>query len=231
MRSTDAIRATGLGKTFRNGRVVALDGVDITVAPGDLVAVTGASGSGKSTLLHALAGLVPLDRGAVEILGQTPRSAADWTRLRRGAVGLVFQDDWLLPTLTAAENVELPMIGTGKTRAQRRKRAEALLERVNAGALRNRQAGELSGGERQRIAVARGLANAPAILLADEPTGELDSANSRAVIELIFALRQTERLTVVIVTHDDGIAAACPRRFVMQDGRGAFDPGEGRETC
>ncbi|RYH12388.1 ABC transporter ATP-binding protein [Tropicimonas sp. IMCC6043] len=222
-----ALTADGLRKSFRGGRVVGLDRVDLAAPEGALIAITGASGSGKSTLLHALAGLIALDGGSVEVLGQRPRRRADWTRLRRDAIGMIFQEDWLIPGLSALENVELPLLGTSLPAKDRRRRAEDLLERVNAGGFGDRMPGELSGGERQRVAVARGLANRPRILLADEPTGELDSANSRAVIDLITELHRSEHLTVLLVTHDESIAAACPRRFVMRDGSGAFE-GKGR---
>lgn len=214
-----AIRAADLRKSYRKGRVVALDGATLSIAPGELVAITGASGSGKSTLLHALAGLLPLDHGSTEIFGQRPVGARDWARLRAGEIGMIFQEDWLLPALTARENVQLAMQGQAGTGRQHRARAEQLLERVNAAGFSERFPRELSGGERQRVAVARGLANAPRILLADEPTGELDNANSHAIIDLIGELRDSEALTVVLVTHDENVARACPRRVVMQDGR------------
>ncbi len=225
MQADPVIRASGLRKSYHDGKVVALDGVDFRLDGQQIVAVTGSSGSGKSTLLHALAGLIRLDAGRVDILGQSPAQAADWTRLRQTGVGLIFQGDWLLPGLSALENVELPMIGTGLSRRARRDRARELLDRVNAASFRDRRPAELSGGERQRVAVARGLANRPRILLADEPTGELDQTNSRAVIDLIFELHASEGLAVVLVTHDEAIARRCPRRFVMRDGQGAWAEG------
>ncbi len=223
MTRTPAIQAKGLRKSFRSGKVIALDGLDFTVAPGELVAVTGASGSGKSTLLHALSGLLTLDAGHVDIFDRRPSRRSDWTRLRRSDIGMVFQQDWLLPDMTSRENVELAMIGTGRTSAERRRRANALLERVNAADFAHRTPAELSGGERQRVAVARGLANHPRILLADEPTGELDSLNSRKILELLFELRRSEGLTVVLVTHDEAVAGVCSRRVTMRDGTAFSD--------
>ncbi|MCB1498872.1 MAG: ABC transporter ATP-binding protein [Bauldia sp.] len=217
-----AIVARGLSKRFRKGDVRALAGVDFHADSGSMTAVVGPSGSGKSTLLYALSGLIELDAGTVEIDGVTPASAADWVRLRSRHIGMVFQDDWLLNRLSAAENVELPMIGVERSARARRARVQELLTRVNAGHFGDRMPAGLSGGERQRIAIARSLANRPKVMLADEPTGELDSANSRAIVELLADLRAREGLTVVIVTHEDGIAAGCDRRFVLEDGRGRF---------
>jgi len=221
-----AIRARGLAKMFQDGAVHALNGIDFDARPGDMTAITGPSGSGKSTLLYALSGLIVPDDGEVSICGTAPRNPRDWARLRSGPIGLIFQEDWLLPNLTAAENIELPMIGVVSSQSARRERIERLLDQVNARGFAHRYPASLSGGERQRIAIARGLANRPEILLADEPTGELDSANSRAIIALLARLREAEGLTVVIVTHDSGIAAQCDRRFEMIDGTGRYD-GEG----
>jgi ABC-type lipoprotein export system ATPase subunit len=221
-RSAHAIQARGLVKTFQNGSARALDGIDFDAGTGDMTAIVGPSGSGKSTLLYALSGLIALDRGQVTINGEAPRTPTDWTRLRSGPIGLIFQEDWLLPDLTAAENIELPMIGVESSRAARNGRIARLLDLVNAGSFGGRMPASLSGGERQRIAIARGLANRPDILLADEPTGELDSVNSRAIISLLTRLRDEEGLTVIIVTHDETIAAQCRRRFEVIDGRGCY---------
>lgn len=217
-----AISARGFLRTFRGGKVRALDGVDIDIAAGAALAITGPSGSGKTTLLHALAGLLPLEGGTVEVGGETPASAAEWTTLRREKIGLIFQDDWLLPALTAAQNVEIAMEGRGLTGAERRARVRKLLERVNAADFADRYPAALSGGERQRIAVARGLANSPELLFADEPTGELDSANASRISDLLFDLHRGGGLTLLIVTHDQALAARCPQRFLMRDGKGAF---------
>lgn len=217
-----AVHARGLRRSYRNGKVRALDGVDIDVPAGSAIAITGPSGSGKTTLLHALAGLLPLETGRIEIAGAAPVRSADWTRLRRQKIGLIFQDDWLLPALTAAQNVEIAMEGTALSRSECRARARALLDRVNADGFADRHPAGLSGGERQRIAVARGLANRPAMLFADEPTGELDSANSKNIANLLLELQQAGSLTLLIVTHDPGLASRCPLQFVMRDGRGAF---------
>ncbi|MCP3056969.1 ABC transporter ATP-binding protein [Aurantimonas marianensis] len=220
--SGEAIRAEALVKTFRDRKARALDGLDIAVQRGDMTAIVGPSGSGKSTLLYALSGLTEVDSGRIAILGERPADAADWTNLRARRIGLVFQEDWLLPTLTAAENIELPMLGLGASSAERQSRVRGLLDAVKAEGFGDHWPAGLSGGERQRIAVARGLANRPEILLADEPTGELDSVNSRAIIDLLVRLRAEAGLTVLIVTHDETVAAACQRRFQVIDGRGRY---------
>lgn len=220
--SAAGINARDLVKTFRDGTVRALGGIDIQIDRGDMTAIVGPSGGGKSTLLYALSGLIGLDRGSVEICGRTPASAADWAMIRSTRIGLVFQEDWLLPNLTAAENIELPMLGVETDQAAKRQRIDWLLDEVNANGLGDRMPASLSGGERQRIAIARGLANNPQFLLADEPTGELDSENSEAIITLLTRLRDEEGLTVIIVTHDRQIAARCGRHFRVRDGKGHY---------
>jgi len=219
------ISARGLVKTFNRGKTRALDRLDFDAVPGEMTAVTGPSGSGKSTLLYALSGLIDLEAGSVTVSGEMPKNHGQWTLMRQRHIGLIFQDDWLLPTLTCAQNVELPMIGVEPSQSRRQDRVGRLLERVNAADLADRRPAGLSGGERQRVAVARSLANRPGILLADEPTGELDSANSRTVMDLLTTLSTREKMTVVIVTHDPAVAKACGRHFVLRDGKGAYtDP-------
>lgn len=217
-----AVDARGLVKRFPAQQTPALDHLDFTVRPGEMVAIIGPSGSGKSTLLYALSGLIALDAGTVTVNGQTPGTAAEWTALRRTAIGLVFQEDWLIPTLAAGQNIELPMLGGAIDKNARVDRVRSLLADVNGSELFDRHPASLSGGERQRVAVARGLANRPRILLADEPTGELDTANSRAIIDLLKRLQAEKGLTVIIVTHDLQVAEACDRQFLVVDGRG-FD--------
>lgn len=219
MTGAPAIRAEGLVKRYPAMRRAALDGLSLTVAAGEMLAITGPSGSGKSTAMYALAGLIALDAGQVEIAGQVPAGRAGWTRLRAGPVGLVFQEDWLLPTLSAAQNVAMPMVGGRLSPRARMAKAEALLAEVGLAGMGGRAPAGLSGGERQRVAIARALANAPSILLADEPTGELDRDNSRQIVGLLSELSARAGVTMVIVTHDPEVAAACTREVRLVDGR------------
>ena len=199
------------------GGVAALAGLDLTVRYGDMVAITGPSGCGKSTLLHLLAAIDSPTTGSVSVAGRDLGSLRDPSRYRREVVGLVFQFHNLLPQLSAVSNVELPMFGTGLSKHQRRERARALLADVDLGACEDRLPTELSGGERQRVAIARALANDPQILLADEPTGSLDSASTERFLELLAGLTRRER-TVVMVTHDRDVAAHADRLVEMNDG-------------
>jgi putative ABC transport system ATP-binding protein len=206
-------------KQFDNGLVSALAGVDLTVERGEWVAITGPSGCGKSTLLHLVAALDSPTAGAIEVFGQDVRRLRRPAAFRRVTVGLVFQLHNLLPQLTAAQNVEVAMFGVQHSRADRHRRAYALLADVDLVGREDRQPTRLSGGERQRVAIARALANEPPLLLADEPTGNLDSASVDGVIRLVDGLRRQRReLTVVMVTHDDRVAAHADRIVAMRDG-------------
>jgi putative ABC transport system ATP-binding protein len=217
------IQARGLVKTYRLGASVvrALDGVDLTVARGELMAVMGRSGSGKTTLLNVLGGLDRPDAGQVLVDGVdiARLNGRRLPQLRRQKVGFVFQEFNLIPTLTALENVELPLRYAGLPRGERRRRALEALALVGlAGRARHRPA-QLSGGEQQRVALARALVNRPAIVLADEPTGELDSHTAAQVVELVQRLNRELGQTFVIVTHDPAVAQRCRRVVRMEDGR------------
>ena len=211
-----------LTKTYSiNGRdVPALRGVSLTVEPGDYLAITGPSGSGKSTLLQLLGGLDTPSSGHVELLGQSLErmSDADLTDLRLRRVGFVFQRFHLMPVLTARENVELPLAEAGMGRRERRERARELLAYVGVERREDHRATQLSGGEMQRVAIARALANRPVLVLADEPTGELDAATGTQILELFERLRQ-DGVTIVVVTHDDHLAERAARRLHLLDGR------------
>ncbi len=213
------VEMRGVVKTFEDGRVRALDGIDLQIAAGEWVAVVGPSGCGKSTLLHLIAALERADVGTVVVNGEDLAKERDLSRHRAREVGLVFQLDNLLPTLSASENVQVPMFEIGLSAGQRRHRAQELLALVDLTNQAKNRPAELSGGERQRVAIARALANEPGILLMDEPTGRLDSESGRRVLDLIQALRQQHRLTVVLVTHDTGVAARADRIVRMLDGR------------
>jgi putative ABC transport system ATP-binding protein len=213
--------ALDLRKDYRmNGETVhALRGVSLRVEAGDYVAIAGPSGSGKSTLLQLLGGIDTPTAGVVELLGTRLDTLSDreLTHLRLTRLGFIFQRFHLLPVLTARENVELPMAEAGIGRGERRERAEQLLAYVGLAHRGAHRATQLSGGEMQRVAIARALANRPAVLLADEPTGELDAATGREILELFRRLND-EGTTLIVVTHDDRLAAEAGRAIHMLDG-------------
>jgi putative ABC transport system ATP-binding protein len=196
------------------------------VQPGEYVAIAGPSGSGKSTLLQLLGGIDTPSGGSVELLGTRLESLGDreLTHLRLTRLGFIFQRFHLLPVLTARENVELPMAEAGVAAPRRRARARELLEYVGLGHREGHRATQLSGGEMQRVAIARALANRPAILLADEPTGELDAATGREILDL-FRRLNSDGTTLVVVTHDERLASAAGRVVHMLDGRIVADAG------
>ncbi|MGH1368428.1 MAG: ABC transporter ATP-binding protein [Maritimibacter sp.] len=219
-----AVRARSLYKTFPSNEKPALDALSLEIEAGEMLAITGPSGSGKSTALYAMAGLIGLDDGQVDVFDQTPQTKADWARLRAQTIGLVFQEDWLMPTLSALQNVALPLIGAGGAgHDEQNARAKVALGSVGMAHMAHRMPAGLSGGERQRVAIARALVGRPRILLADEPTGELDQANSRKVVDLLAALNRDTGTTVVIVTHDAEVAGACARTLRIVDGKVAED--------
>jgi len=204
-----------------NGETVhALRGVSLDVRPGDYVAIAGPSGSGKSTLLQLLGGIDTPSGGSVELMGTRLEALGDreLTRLRLTRLGFVFQRFHLLPVLTARENVELPMAEAGMSARERRERARELLAYVGLVHREGHRATQLSGGEMQRVAIARALANRPAVLLADEPTGELDAATGREILDL-FRRLNADGTTLVVVTHDERLAAETGRVIHMLDGR------------
>ncbi|MCY3546532.1 MAG: ABC transporter ATP-binding protein [Gemmatimonadetes bacterium] len=216
------VAARDLTRDYRTGRtrVRALRGVTIDVRRGDFLAVTGPSGSGKSTLLHLLGGVDTPTSGEVVFLGRdlARMSVEERAAVRLEQVGLVFQRFHLLPMLTALENVELPLAAARVPRKLRRARAAAVLERVALADRLHHRPGELSGGQCQRVAIARALANEPALVLADEPTGELDRATSRQVLALFQSLN-ADGTTLVVATHDLELAAGAKRSIEVVDGR------------
>ncbi|GAA3938808.1 hypothetical protein GCM10023085_20340 [Actinomadura viridis] len=233
----DILWARGLRRHYGTGRALvrAVDDVDLAVAPGETVGVVGASGCGKSTLLHLLGGLDRPDAGEVWLGGRRVDGLSETAaaRLRRREIGFVFQSFHLVDELSAAENVELPALLAGESRRAARRRAAGLLERMGLGGRARHLPAELSGGQRQRVAVARALVNDPRLLLADEPTGNLDSAAATDVLRLFAALRAEGR-TLVIVTHDSRVAGTADRLITMRDGAfadetvlGARPPGAG----
>jgi putative ABC transport system ATP-binding protein len=217
------VRTVGLTRRYKMGDtfVDALRGVDLTIARGEFVALMGPSGSGKSTVLNLIGGLDRPTSGQVWING-TELSAGDeltLTRHRRQHVGFVFQSFNLLPRLTAEENVALPLMFSGVPENERRARARALLERVGLGARLTHRPTELSGGEQQRVAIARALVGQPDILLADEPTGNLDTVTGAEIMGLLQELNQERGLTLLVVTHDPEVAAFADRIVKLRDGQ------------
>ena len=200
--------------------IEAVRGISLEVGPGDFLAIVGPSGSGKSTLLHLLGAVDSPTSGAVFLDGSDVTSMSDpeRARFRLEHVGLVFQRFHLLPMLTALENVELPMAEAGLARRERLARAEALLARVGLADRMRHRPGEISGGQRQRVAVARALANSPALLLADEPTGELDRTTSAGMLELFQSLNE-EGTAIVVATHDLQLAEGAGEQLTLVDGR------------
>ena len=220
------LRARGLAKVYKSGdgSVEAVRGVDLEVSVGEFVAVMGPSGSGKSTLLHVLGGLEPATRGEIWLRGKRVDglSPSAWAVLRRKHVGFVFQFFNLLSTMTVADNVELPALLAGTAPKQARKRREELLEELGIAAKAHVAPARLSGGEQQRVALARALANEPSLLLADEPTGNLDSANTRDVLRLLRRAHAGGQ-TIVMVTHDAKVAGLADRVINLFDGMIADD--------
>lgn len=212
----------GVTKQFRQGTstVEALKDVSLTVKPGEFVAVMGASGSGKSTLLHVMSGLTRPDEGNVLIEDQNIGSLSDrrLTQFRRRRIGIVFQAFNLIPTLTAEDNIRLPLLTDGRPEAADGK-IDGLLSRLGIAGRRTHRPDALSGGEQQRVAIARALITDPAIVMADEPTGSLDSLTGQNLCRLLKELCQDEGRTIVVVTHEPAVAAWASRVVVMKDGR------------
>jgi ABC-type lipoprotein export system ATPase subunit len=213
------LELSDVSRTFDDGSVIALRGIDLAVQRGAFLSIVGPSGSGKSSLVHIMAGFDRPTAGRVLWQGIEVADRRSWTALRRDKIGIVFQEFLLLPTLSALENVEIAMSGTGLAAAERRRRAAELLEQVGLGERFRHLPFALSGGERQRVAIARSLANRPEFLLADEPTGNLDSENAAAVLELLLELRRQAGMTLVLVTHDDAVAARADCVVHIKDGR------------
>jgi len=210
--------ASGLTKEFDDGRVAALRGVDLSIRHGEFVSIVGPSGCGKTTLLNMLGLLDRPSAGKLCFRGRDLTEIADAAAYRAKEIGFIFQSFHLLPNFTIEENVQMPMFGLPGTPRERRARAVELLEAVGLGHRLDHLPVKLSGGERQRAAIARSLANRPAILLADEPTGNLDSKNSAHVMDILLRLREEHRVTLVMVTHDQELARHGTRTVRIKDG-------------
>jgi putative ABC transport system ATP-binding protein len=217
------IRMSGVHKTYAMDgvQVHALRGIDLTVEAGDFIAIMGASGSGKSTLMHILGCLDIPDSGRYWLNGEdvTRLDADALAGIRNHAIGFVFQNFNLLARTSALDNVEMPLVYAGIERQARHARARAMLERMGLGERTDHQPSQLSGGQQQRVALARALVTQPALLLADEPTGNLDSVTSGEILEVLDDLNRRDGVTIVLITHEQEVAGHAQRRLTMRDGR------------
>ena len=212
------LEARGVTKRYEGGRIEALRGIDLEISAGEFVAITGPSGSGKSTLLHLFGGLDSPSSGEILFRGQDLARSWDLDEYRAHHIGFVFQAFHLLPTLCVIENVQVPMFETRLSAHQRVERAAALLGEMGLESRVRQYPNQLSAGERQRVAIARSLANDPEILLADEPTGNLDSENAQRIMEGLARIRESRGLTLIVVTHEPAIARS-GRHIRIRDGR------------
>ncbi len=213
------LEARNLFKSYDEGHIEALRGVDLSIAQGEFLAISGPSGSGKSTLLQLLGGLDTPTGGQILFENTVLDTTFNLDDYRSHRVGFIFQAFYLLPTLRAIENVQVPMLAVSQDAHNRAERAEALLCEMGLHHRLNQYANELSAGERQRVAIARALANHPSILLADEPTGNLDSVNSTRIMEILTGIQKQRGMTLIVVTHENEIAHAAARQIRLRDGR------------
>jgi ABC-type lipoprotein export system ATPase subunit len=211
--------AIGIKKEFDSGQVQALRNVNFRIERGEFVALTGPSGCGKTTLLQMLGALDQPTSGVLRYNGNSIADLSDPAEYRAREIGFIFQAFYLLPTFNALENVQIPMFETTRSRSERKSRAMALLKAVGLEHRINHFPAMLSGGERQRVAIARSLANAPSVLLADEPTGNLDSESAERILDLIVEIQRERQTTLVLVTHDANIAQRASRILQMKDGQ------------
>ena len=215
--------AAGLIKEYDDGQVRALRGVDFQIGDGEFVVIVGPSGSGKTTLLQMLGALDQPSSGTLTYRGKSLLDLDDAAKYRAQEIGFIFQSFHLLPTFTAIENVQIPMFEDHQSRSGRTARAHELLKAVGLEERIHHFPAKLSGGERQRVAIARSLANSPSVLLADEPTGNLDSKNAVMILDLLINFHRERRMTLVLITHDMTVARRGSRAIQMKDGRVVFD--------
>ncbi len=219
MMSENIIEIKNVKKSYEDGRILALNGVDLTVKKGEFVSIIGPSGSGKSTLLNIIGALDKPDSGSIIIDGEDIGGKKDLSNFRAKTLGFIFQLHNLIPNLSASENVEIPMYGQKIKSKDMRERSLKLLDIMGIKDKSHRKSSELSGGERQRVAVARSLANNPSIILADEPTGSLDSKNGNLILEHLKNLHIENKVTLIVVTHDMRVAQMADRIVEVLDGK------------
>jgi ABC-type lipoprotein export system ATPase subunit len=219
MSNENIVEIKNLKKSFDNGKITALNGVDLEIKKGESVSIIGPSGSGKSTLLNMIGALDRPDEGVVSVAGYKLTEKKDLSEFRSREIGFIFQLHNLIPNLSVVENVEIPMFERGMSGNQMRKRALKLLDYMNLTDKIDRKPTELSGGERQRVAIARALANKPSIILADEPTGSLDSKNGQMILKRLKDLHEKENVTLIMVTHDMNVASMAERTIEVLDGK------------
>ncbi|HOI39883.1 MAG TPA: ABC transporter ATP-binding protein [Methanobacterium sp.] len=213
------VEIKNLRKSFDNGKITALNGVELQIRKGEFISIIGPSGSGKSTLLNMIGALDRPDEGDVSVAGYNLTEKRDLSEFRSREIGFIFQLHNLIPNLSVVENVEIPMFERSMSGKDMRKRALKLLEYMNLEDKIDRKPTELSGGERQRVAIARALANEPSIILADEPTGSLDSKNGQMILKLLEDLHEKENVTLIMVTHDLNVASLAERTIEVLDGK------------
>ncbi|HDG97218.1 MAG TPA: ABC transporter ATP-binding protein [Desulfobacterales bacterium] len=215
---TEVIKLSKVSKYF-GAHIKAVDNVSLSIEEGEFVAIHGPSGSGKTTLLNIMAGIDSPDKGRIVVDGVEPKGIRDWVEIRSRKMGFIFQAFNLLPTLTALENIEIRMYGIVKSSREREQRAFDLLKKVGLETRANHRPTQLSGGECQRVAIARALANYPKFVLADEPTGNLDSKTSDKILDLLATLHQSNQITLIMVTHEKDIASRATRVLSYGDGK------------
>jgi putative ABC transport system ATP-binding protein len=219
MNNENIIEIHGLKKSYENGQIVALNGVDLEIKKGDFVSIIGPSGSGKSTLLNMLGALDVADEGTVKVAGVDLTKTKDLSTFRSQEIGFVFQLHNLIPNLTALENVQIPMLESPLSGKKMEERAMELLRSVELEDKINQKPTKLSGGQRQRVAIARALVNHPSIILADEPTGSLDSKTGDIILNILKDLHKKENVTLVMVTHEPYVANMAERTITVRDGK------------
>ena len=219
MNNENIIEIHGLKKSYENGQIIALNGVDLEIKKGEFVSIIGPSGSGKSTLLNMLGALDVADEGTVKVAGVDLTRTKDLSTFRSQEIGFVFQLHNLIPNLTALENVQIPMLESPLSGKKMEERAMELLRSVELEDKINQKPTKLSGGQRQRVAIARALVNHPSIILADEPTGSLDSKTGDIILNILKDLHKKENVTLVIVTHEPYVANMAERTITVRDGK------------